>query len=329
MTLTFGSAFSGIGGFDLGFERTGMQCRWQIEIDPKARAILKRHWPDVPQLEDITHVQRAHVSPVDVLCGGFPCQDVSVAGTRAGLAGERSGLWFQFSRLIGELKPRWVVIENVPGLLISNDGRDFATVLRGLVNWGYGVSWRVLDAQYFGLAQRRERVFIVASLGSGRSAKVLFEQESGVRHSPTGRGPKQETAAATGIRLKTYSESGFERWVDNGGINSTLAAHSSKEAHDLIVFTPTAFTWHTKSGIAIADDLAPTVTVNNGHPLAVQTGDYVVRRLTPVEHERLQGFPDQWTDGQSDTDRYKQCGNAVAVNVAEWVGRRLVLADHP
>jgi DNA (cytosine-5)-methyltransferase 1 len=323
MKLTFGSAFSGIGGFDLGFERAGMQCRWQIEIDPKARAVLKRHWPQVPQLEDITHVQRAHVSPVDVLCGGFPCQDVSVAGTRAGLAGERSGLWFQFSRLIGELKPRWVVIENVPGLLTSNDGRDFATVLRGLVNWGYGVSWRVLDAQYFGLAQRRERVFIVASLGSGRSAKVLFEQESSVRHSPAGRGAKQATAAVAGIRLKTYSESGFERWVDNGGINSTLAAHSSKEAHDLIVFTPPTVT-----GTLSASGAGTARTGNERSEASFLIPTSIgIRRLTPLECERLQGFPDNWTAGQSDIARYKQCGNAVAVTVAEWVGRRLMLAD--
>jgi DNA (cytosine-5)-methyltransferase 1 len=325
MSLTFGSTFSGIGGFDLGFERAGMACRWQVEIDPKARAILKRHWPNVPQLEDIQHVNQSHVSAVDVLCGGFPCQDVSVAGGRAGLAGERSGLWFQFNRIIGELKPRWVVIENVPGLFTSNEGRDFTVVLQGLVGWGYGVTWRVLDAQYFGLAQRRERVFIVASLGSGRSAQVLFEQESSIRHSPAGGREKQATPAVAGSSFKTYSESGFERWVDNGGINSTLAAHSSKEAHDLVVFALPAVT-----GTLSASGAGTARTGNERSEASFLIPTSVgVRRLMPLECERLQGFPDNWTAGQSDTVRYKQCGNAVAVTVAEWLGRRIILADTP
>lgn len=130
--MRFVSLFSGIGGFDLGFERAGMTCLAQVEIDANARAVLARHFPTVQQFEDVRHVGRHNLPACDVLCGGFPCQDLSVAGDRAGLAGERSGLYFEFQRIIMELRPTYVVIENVPGLFSSNDGRDFAIVLGGL-----------------------------------------------------------------------------------------------------------------------------------------------------------------------------------------------------
>jgi len=177
MTLSVGSLFSGIGAFDLGFQRAGATITWQCEIDPHARAVLARHFPGVHCYEDVREVG-VNAAAVDVICGGFPCQDVSVAGRRAGLAGERSGLWFEFHRILRELRPRFVVIENVPGLLSSHKGRDFAVILQGLVELGYRVCWRILDAQYFGLAQQRRRVFVVGSLGDGRAAEVLLEPES-------------------------------------------------------------------------------------------------------------------------------------------------------
>ena len=168
-----GSLFSGIGGFDIGFERAGMEVAWQCEIDPHARAVLAKHWPGVPCYDDVRGISAGSVPDVDLICGGFPCQDVSMAGRRAGLAGERSGLWFEFHRVLAELKPPWVVIENVPGLLSSNGGRDMGTVLGGLGDLGYRWAYGVLDAQWFGVAQRRRRVFIVGHLGDGRAAEVL------------------------------------------------------------------------------------------------------------------------------------------------------------
>ena len=138
--LRYLSLFSGIGGFDLGFDRAGMVCAGQVEFDEKARAVLAKHWPDVPRLNDVREVNGDEFGSIDLICGGFPCQDVSVAGRRAGLAGERSGLWFEFHRLIDRVRPRWAVFENVPGLLSSNGGRDFAVILRGLVECGYGVA---------------------------------------------------------------------------------------------------------------------------------------------------------------------------------------------
>jgi DNA (cytosine-5)-methyltransferase 1 len=177
VTLTFGSLFSGIGGFDLALERSGMQCAWQVEIDKNCQNILRRHFPNSKLYEDVRNVGRNNLESVDLICGGFPCQDLSVAGRRAGLAGERSGLWFEFHRIIEELNPQWVVVENVPGLLSSNGGCDFAIVIRGLVQCGYGIAYRILDARYFGVPQRRRRVFIVGSLGDGCAAQILFERE--------------------------------------------------------------------------------------------------------------------------------------------------------
>ena len=162
--MTFGSLFSGIGGFDLGLARAGMECAWQVEIDEQCGAVLEHHWAGVTRHGDITEVRGSELGGVDLVCGGFPCQDLSVAGRRAGLAGERSGLFHEFMRIVDEVSPRWVLLENVPGLLSSNGGQDMLTVVRTLGELGYWWSYRILDAQYFGLAQRRKRVFIVGCL---------------------------------------------------------------------------------------------------------------------------------------------------------------------
>jgi len=196
--LTFGSLFAGIGGFDLAFERAAMQCIVQVENDERCRTVLAHHWPDVDRsIEDVRNFGKRtwQGGAISVITGGFPCQDVSVAGQREGLAGERSGLWFEFRRIVEELEPRWVIVENVPGLLSSNGGRDFATILRGLVECGYGVCWRILDAQYAGVPQRRRRVFIVGSLGDGRAAEVLFERTSSAWDPPPSRETRERVAA--------------------------------------------------------------------------------------------------------------------------------------
>lgn len=137
MAKVVGSLFAGIGGFDLAFERAGMSIAWQSEIDPKAAEVLARHWPSVPNLGDICAIDPATLQPVDVVCGGFPCQDLSIAGRRAGLAGEHSGLFYEIARLLDHLRPDWVVLENVPGLLSSAGGRDMGAVLGTLADLGY------------------------------------------------------------------------------------------------------------------------------------------------------------------------------------------------
>jgi DNA (cytosine-5)-methyltransferase 1 len=207
--MTFGSLFAGIGGFDLGLERTGMQCLWQVENDANCIKVLWRHWPDVEQFGDVTDCGRANLEAVDLICGGFPCQDVSVAGRRSGLAGERSGLWWEFHRIIGELSPKWVLIENVPGLLSSNGGRDMGAVVGSLAELGYWWAYRVLDAQYDGLAQRRKRVFIVGCFGErGAAAKVLFEPESVSWDSAPGREAGTGVAEGVAASLRTGADGG-------------------------------------------------------------------------------------------------------------------------
>lgn len=160
--MKVGSLFSGIGGIDLGLERAGFRTAWFCEIDPFCKRVLAKHWPGVPIYDDVRTIGAANLVPVDLLAGGFPCQDVSLAGKRAGLGGEWSTLWGEFARLIRELRPRWVLVENVPGLLSVNGGQFFGTVLRDLAESGYDAEWRVLSASAFGAPHIRERVFFVA-----------------------------------------------------------------------------------------------------------------------------------------------------------------------
>ena len=158
--LTVGSTFTGVGGADIGFEQAGFTISWQCELDAWKRTILASHWPDVQIFDDITTM--LNPPPVDILIGGFPCQDLSVAGQRKGFTGERSVLAFEFLRLAESIRPKWLVLENVPGLLSSSGGADFARLIDEVVACGFGVSWRILDARFFSVPQRRRRVFIVA-----------------------------------------------------------------------------------------------------------------------------------------------------------------------
>ena len=162
--MTFGSLFAGIGGFDLGLERAGMTCAWQVEREPYAVRVLEKHWPNVRRHDDVcTFPPEEGNWDVDLVCGGFPCQDISVAGKGAGLAGERSGLWHEMHRIIGELRPRFVIVENVAALL----SRGMETVLGELSEIGYDAEWHVIPASAVGAPHRRERVWIVADANSG------------------------------------------------------------------------------------------------------------------------------------------------------------------
>jgi DNA (cytosine-5)-methyltransferase 1 len=187
--LTFVSLFSGVGGFDLGLERAGWRCVAQVEWDPQCQAVLARHWPDVPRWADVADVSGYELPPADVVAFGSPCQDLSVAGKRAGFTdGGRSNLFFQAIRIIkemrnatGSVQPRFVIWENVVGALSSNQGGDFAAVLDALAETGaVDIGWRVLDARWFGVPQRRRRVFVVADL-AGRCAGAVSTEPEGVR----------------------------------------------------------------------------------------------------------------------------------------------------
>ena len=174
MSPQLGELFAGIGGFGLAAQRAGFELAWACEIDDFASRVYGARFPGVSVHPDVRDFEGV---PVDCITAGFPCQDLSVAGKRKGLIGERSGLFWEIIRIASRLRPRWLLLENVPGLLSSHKGRDFETVLAALDELGYGVAWRVLDAQFFGVPQRRRRVFIVGHLGGPCPAEVLFEPE--------------------------------------------------------------------------------------------------------------------------------------------------------
>jgi len=222
-TLTVGSTFTGVGGADLGFEWAGFDIAWQCELDKWKRSVLAAHWPDVPCYEDITTM--LDPPPVDVMVGGFPCQDLSVAGQRKGFTGERSVLAFEFLRIAEAIKPRWLVLENVPGLLSSNKGLDFQRLLSEVAACGYGVGYRCLDARYWGVAQRRRRIFVVARraeaninprVASGLALRALCESGSG--DTTPCIPPWQDTTRTIGQRAESGSifnaTGAFGNWVE-------------------------------------------------------------------------------------------------------------------
>lgn len=286
------SFFTGIGGFDIGFEQAGFDVNFQCEINAFCKSVLKHHWPKIPCATDITSLEPGSVPDAEVWCGGFPCQDLSVArGSkgRHGLNGSRSGLFFRLSELAKIKKPRVILIENVHGLLNSNNGKDFAELLHTLSSLNYAVSWRLLNSRYFGVPQSRPRVYICAWMKNPTSAgNVLFESHLPIHL-------KNERAA-----FLTTS------WKQGSGpippkLAFCLAATSGRH---------TGTDW-SRTYIPYVDE---------------------VRRLTPLECERLQGFPDHWTKlhladvdvEKSDSLRYHALGNAVSVAVIKCVAERIL-----
>jgi DNA (cytosine-5)-methyltransferase 1 len=217
MVMTAVSLFAGVGGFDLALERNGIKVVASVEIDKKASAVLAKHFPDSQLFGDIQEVTgeqliNAGFDPRNgIIVGGFPCQDLSVAGKRAGLTGKRSGLFWEICRLLDETRAQNFILENVPGLLSSNQGRDMAAVVEALVERGYGIAWRVLDAQHFGVPQRRKRVFIVGCLGdSGATpAKILALSESRSRYFEESKSKREDSATKVAKSVDGYRESSF------------------------------------------------------------------------------------------------------------------------
>ncbi len=335
MGLTVGSLFSGIGGFEIAAERAGMNILWQSETDRQASQVLEHHWTglNMGDIHDIRIADRhatvdsdVLIPAVDVLTGGFPCTDYSVAGRRAGLAGDRGALWWQYHRLIAEGRPTWVIAENVPGLLSSRDGQDFATIIDSLTECGYGVAWAVLDAQYFGVAQRRRRVFIVGHSG-GQPRPEILALDQGLSGYPE---PGRQEGTGIAGTLETRAPGGRQRYEENHLIAFTqnqrdevdlrdvagaLAAHPGMKQQTYVVNAR-------QDPVSSIDVSLP---INASHPVHAVTNGSGVRRLTTLECLRLQGFPSDWYDGigMSDTQKYRQLGNAVAVPVVEWIMQRI------
>lgn len=325
--MRFGSVCSGIEAASCAWEPLGWRPAWFSEIAPFPSRVLAHRFPEVPNhgsLVGLSNRLTGSDRSIDVLAGGTPCQSFSVAGLRGGLADARGNLALEFARLAASLRPRWVVWENVPGVLSSDGGRAFASLIRGLSELGYGLAWRVLDAQFFGVAQRRERVFLVGHLGAAAAAgAVLFEPE-GVRRNPPSRGEAGQDVAGT---LTSGAGGGRYDIAFNGrqdpvwgDVTGALDTDPSTQA---VCVTSDVTHALRAVGCDASED-------GNGRGTPIATSRTRVRRLTPREAERLQGFPDDWTridDTTKDTPRYAALGNSMAVPVMRWLGERIARVD--
>lgn len=303
------SLFSGIEAASVAWSSLGWEPVAFSEIDAFPSAVLAERFPNIPNLGDIITINWSGYASgaVGLVVGGSPCQSFSIAGKREGLKGASALMW-EYVRAVRELRPSWLVWENVPGALSSEGGAAFGQLLSSMDDLGYGLAWRVLDAQFFGVPQRRRRVFLVGHFGDQRAAEVLFESESLSWDNPTSQQKRQTLArepyAPAGRSVYCAADSGAHSAIGHD-IAPTLTAHEAKSAS--YVMTPATLQTQT---------LFP--------------GDGSIRRLTPVECERLQGFPDGWTDipykGKEhapDSSRYKALGNSMAVPVMRWIGRRI------
>lgn len=334
---TFVSLFSGVGGFDMGLEAAGWQCVAQVEWDKHCLNVLHHHWPDVPKWADVRTVHGANLPVADVVAFGSPCQDLSLAGTRSGFVdGGTSNLFFEAVRVIKEMRdatsgmyPRIVVWENVAGSLSSNKGEDFAAVLDTLADIGaVDIGWRVLDARWFGVPQRRRRVFVVADFVGGCGQSLFVEPESVCRDFAARRLSWTNNPSRLEGTVGACSEPPVAFGAKEG---AHVGYHWTDEAPTLKTTTTVGVVYalheSQRQGIGVAKHF-PTLNVAGGKPgqgyAAALIGE-TVRRLTPVECERLMGWPDGHTavgaDGKlvAETNRYKMCGNGVASPVAEWV----------
>ena len=366
-------------------EKAGHECVAQVEWDKNAAGVLKHRWPNVPLFCDVSKVSADDLPDADFITYGFPCQDLSVAGQRKGLDGKRSGLFYEATRIIKQLAERAIrrggvgggrfiaLCENVRGLQSSGDGYDFARCIRELHNIGASeVGWSNLDSQYFGVAQRRKRVFIVADFGGESTSEILAFSE-GVSGHPApsreaGKGTAGDATKGVGEGGRGYRMTAFGEYQDDETA-SCMKSRDYKDATDLIaqgadvyngeLTGETSATVTSATGIANASgpkvigwngDTTPKASEDVSVTLRSQQGGegvgvahaLTVRRLTPIECERLQGFSDNWTSEkmelilegnewkatgkvvkQADGPRYKQMGNAVTVNVAEWLGKQI------
>ncbi len=316
------SVCSGIEAATVAWHSLGWQAVGFAEIEKFPAKVLAHHYPSVPNFGDLTKHDQWPLEggSVDLVVGGTPCQSFSVAGLRQGLDDSRGQLTFEYVRLAQRLRPRWIVWENMPGVLSSGGGRDFGSFLGALANLGYGVCYRVLDAQYFGVAQRRRRVFVGGYLGDWRrAAAVLLERES-VR----GDAPSKRAQDATHVDIcdEVLCRCCGIIWVPEGQLECCPVCGSMQSWCENICSTISDGA-HMGGGLNGQDATSGRVLVDCGQP----------RRLTPRECERLQGFPDDYTDirprGKDTPDgpRYKALGNSMAVPVMRWIGERIARVE--
>lgn len=328
---------------------------WFSEIDEFPCKVLNHHYPDIPNLGDMTKLNTNEIykkSNIDLLCGGTPCQSFSPAGLRKGLADKRGALAIEFIRILADKRPKWFIWENVPGVLTSGGGRDFASILGGFVGrsikppkrgWrnagiiegiqqAYGIAWRVLDSQYFGVPQRRRRVFIVGYLGDWRAAAaVLFEQQSFYRVISKSTETGKKNTPNAGKSIDEFEPIAYsidaEQNVSLNNIHGTLLKGSPLGGGvKPVVFQPRFI----RNGRGAINDKCYTLTAQG---IKCDATNVVVldkaRYFTPIEYERLMGFPDNYTliPGAKDGPRYRVIGNSMAVPVIDWLGNRIDNVD--
>jgi DNA (cytosine-5)-methyltransferase 1 len=318
------SVCSGIEAASVAWRGLGWKPVALSDIDAFSRAVLAYRFPDVPLHGDFTTIGASDYGAVELLVGGTPCQSFSFAGLRNGLDSDRGNLALEFIRLAWRVRPRWILWENVPGVLSSNKGRDFGAILGALEQLGYGWSYRVLDAQYFGVPQRRRRVFVVGHLGDWRrAAAILFERHS-LQGNPS-EGCKKRQTSTTNTCPSLDNESLIAFGWQNSASQGLSASAKLAPTLDASKIPAIVFTSHTKT--------QDTVLNNTGRTISPTPSKTIIRRLMPRECERLQGFPDDWTlvpyQGKLATDspRYKAIGNSMAVPVMNWIGSRIASID--
>lgn len=383
--MKYAEVCAGISAASVAWHPLGWKSIFFAEIEKFQSKVLAHHYPDVPNLGDMNLINGSnYAGAIDVLMGGTPCQSFSVAGLRAGISDPRGGLALRFLEIARDARPRWLVWENVPGVLSSNAGRDFGALIGGMAELGYGVAYRVLDAQYFGVAQRRRRVFVVACAGNWRSAAaVLFDRESmqgnlissekkraqitGSTHSGSRRGDWPAEVAPTldkgfGHKLGLTNQHIHDQRaglfvLSSGQANSELSQtvfptltklHEAPIVFDLQQITspnnrskvypgqpcPTltkgsdiCISFNGKQHAVSGQEVSGTIDAHHFGMSSCVLHSNTIRRITPVEAERLQGFPDGYTAIKGaktpDGPRYSALGNSIAVPVLAWIGQRI------
>lgn len=349
MKLKLGSLFDGIGGWPLAASKYGISPIWASEIEAFPIAVTEKHFPSMKQLGDITAINGAEIEPVDIICMGSPCQDISIAGKREGLAGARSGLFMDAVRIVREMRevtngkyPRFVVWENVPGAFSSNKGNDFRAVLEEITEshipmpesgrWakagmvrssGCEVAWRTLDAQYWGVPQRRKRIFLVADFRGGCAAEILFKPEGMRRNTAAGGCERNGITESVTNGIRTASNESRVYCVGNGQLDQAKLSEKVRASNCMHDQQAVIIPYQTKIGCLNARDYKGIGSQYVREDKCIVEAHYKVRRVTPTECERLQGLSDGYTSGGSDSARYKALGNGMAQPCADFVIRRI------
>jgi DNA (cytosine-5)-methyltransferase 1 len=311
--MKYFDTFTGIGGFSVPLNELGHECVGFSEVDKYAQSVYLKHFPNHKPYGDITTINADELPDFDLLVGGFPCQAFSIAGKRRGFEDTRGTMFFELARILQAKQPRLFVFENVKGLLSHDSGRTFATIITTITELGYDCQWQVLNSKNHGVPQNRERVFIVGNIRGTRRPEVFSFGETSQQS------VKELTNRAVQSE-RLYGTEGISPCLDSmqGGMKQPkIYAQRGRYNED----GTTSQQLEPRT-----DGLTNTLT-------SVQKDNLVngIRRLTPIECERLQGFPDNWTkygkDGEliSGSQRYKMCGNAVTVNVVRFIISNLSL----